>query len=50
MCCEAELDTAIEAEYQAKQLLSRQYDQLKHYATALDSDTAPIKIRFEQAC
>ncbi|CAF9915666.1 MAG: hypothetical protein ALECFALPRED_010297 [Alectoria fallacina] len=44
-----ELDAAIAAKDRAKQALLDQYNQLKQYATSLDSDVAPVKIRLEQA-
>ncbi len=32
-----------------KQTLLTQYDQLRHYATSIDFDAAPVKIRLEDA-
>ena len=37
------------AKERAKQALLDQYNQLKQYATSLDSDAAPVRIRLEQA-
>ena len=44
-----ERDAAKAAKERAKKALLDQYNQLKQYATSLDSDTAPVKIRLEQA-
>lgn len=44
-----ERDAAKAAKERAKQALLDQYNQLKQYATSLDSDAAPVKIRLEQA-
>lgn len=44
-----ERDAAKAAKERAKQVLLDQYNQLKQYAASLDSDTAPVKIRLEQA-
>ncbi|CAF9934442.1 hypothetical protein IMSHALPRED_009721 [Imshaugia aleurites] len=41
-------DTA-KAAKRAQQILLEQYNQLKQFATALDPDAAPVKIRLEQA-
>ena len=45
----AERDAEKAATERAKQALLDQYNQLKQYATSLDSDAAPVKIRLEQA-
>ena len=44
-----ERDAAKAAKERAKQVLLDQYNRLKQYATSLDSDAAPVKIRLEQA-
>ena len=44
-----ERDAALAAKERAKQSLLEQYDQLKQYATSIDSDAAPVKIRLKQA-
>lgn len=44
-----ERDAAKAAGERAKQTLLDQHNQLKQYATSLDSDAAPVKIRLEQA-
>ena len=44
-----ERDAAIAAKERAKQVLLDQYNHLKQYATSLDSDASPVKIRLEQA-
>lgn len=45
----AERDAAKAAKERAKQVLLDQYNHLKQYATSLDSDATPVKIRLEQA-
>ncbi|KAF6233854.1 hypothetical protein HO173_008066 [Letharia columbiana] len=44
-----ERDAAKAAKERAKQNLLDQYNQLKQYATSLDTDATPVKIRLEQA-
>ena len=44
-----ERDAAKAAREQAKQILLNRYNQLEQYATSLDSDAAPVKIRLERA-
>ena len=44
-----ERDAAKAAKERAEQLLLGQYNQLKQYATSLNSDLAPVKIRLEKA-
>lgn len=44
-----ERDAAKAAKERAKQFLLGQYRQLKEYATSLDANAAPVKIRLEQA-
>lgn len=45
----AERDAAKAAKERTKQFLLDQYNQVKQYATSLDSDAAPVRIRLEQA-
>lgn len=44
-----ERDTVKAAKERTKQVLLGQYSQLRKYATSLDSDATPVKIRLEQA-